>query len=175
MVVHVTSIQGVMPLPESTTAYAAAKAALSTYGKSIAKEISSKGIRVVRVSPGWIATEASVRLAERLAKQAGTDLEGGKKIIMDALGGIPLGRPANPEEVADLIASSPPTAHLRSRVPNTRSTEVRCPRRRRPLQIRRVCPTRQSASRSRCGDSARRGSKRPTPGASGSKLQATCR
>ncbi|CCM71165.1 NAD(P)-dependent dehydrogenase (short-subunit alcohol dehydrogenase family) [Sinorhizobium meliloti] len=64
MVVHVTSIQGVMPLPESTTAYAAAKAALSTYGKSIAKEISSKGIRVVRVSPGWIATEASVRLAE---------------------------------------------------------------------------------------------------------------
>jgi NAD(P)-dependent dehydrogenase (short-subunit alcohol dehydrogenase family) len=43
-------------------------------------------------------------LAERLAKQAGTDLEGGKKIIMDALGGIPLGRPANPEEVADLIA-----------------------------------------------------------------------
>lgn len=104
MVVHVTSIQGVMPLPESTTAYAAAKAALSTYGKSIAKEISSKGIRVVRVSPGWIATEASVRLAERLAKQAGTDLEGGKKIIMDALGGIPLGRPANPEEVANLIA-----------------------------------------------------------------------
>lgn len=90
MVVHVTSIQGVMPLPESTTAYAAAKAALSTYGKSIAKEISSKGIRVVRVSPGWIATEASVRLAERLAKQAGTDLEGGKKIIMDALGGIRL-------------------------------------------------------------------------------------
>ncbi len=65
VVVHVTSIQGVMPLPESTTAYAAAKAALSTYSKSIAKEISSKGIRVVRVSPGWIATEASVRLAER--------------------------------------------------------------------------------------------------------------
>ncbi len=104
VVVHVTSIQGVMPLPESTTAYAAAKAALSTYSKSISKEVSSKGIRVVRVSPGWIATEASVRLAERLAKQAGTDLEGGKKIIMDALGGIPLGRPANPEEVADLIA-----------------------------------------------------------------------
>ncbi len=43
-------------------------------------------------------------MAERLAKQAGTDLDGGKKLIMDALGGIPLGRPANPEEVADLIA-----------------------------------------------------------------------
>lgn len=104
VVVHVTSIQSVLPLPESTTAYAAAKAALSTYSKAISKEVSPKGVRVVRVSPGWIETEASVRLAERLAKQAGTDLEGGKKIIMDGLGGIPLGRPAKPEEVANLIA-----------------------------------------------------------------------
>jgi NAD(P)-dependent dehydrogenase (short-subunit alcohol dehydrogenase family) len=34
VVVHVTSIQRQLPLPESTTAYAAAKAALSTYSKS---------------------------------------------------------------------------------------------------------------------------------------------
>ncbi|THF49360.1 SDR family oxidoreductase [Allorhizobium terrae] len=104
VVIHVTSIQSVLPLPESTTAYAAAKAALSTYSKSLSKEVSPKGVRVVRVSPGWIATESSLDLAERLAMQAGTDLEGGKKIIMDSLGGIPLGRPANPEEVANLIA-----------------------------------------------------------------------
>lgn len=104
VVVHVTSIQRVLPLPESTTAYAAAKAALSTYSKAMSKEVSPKGVRVVRVSPGWIATESSIRLAERLATQAGTDLEGGKKIIMDGLGGIPLGRPAEPEEVANLIA-----------------------------------------------------------------------
>ena len=57
----------------------------------------------MRVSPGWIETEAAVALAERLATQAGTDYEGGKKIIMDGLGGIPLGRPAKPSEVADLI------------------------------------------------------------------------
>lgn len=104
VVVHVTSIQRVLPLPESTTAYAAAKAALSTYSKAMSKEVSPKGVRVVRVSPGWIETDASVHLAERLAKQAGTDLEGGKKLIMDGLGGIPLGRPAKPEEVANLIA-----------------------------------------------------------------------
>lgn len=104
VVVHVTSIQGVLPLPESTTAYAAAKAALSTYSKALSKEVSPKGVRVVRVSPGWIETEAAIHLAERLAQQAGTDLEGGKKIIMDALGGIPLGRPTKPEEVANLIA-----------------------------------------------------------------------
>ncbi|MGO2510659.1 SDR family oxidoreductase [Marinomonas polaris] len=103
VIVHVTSIQNKLPLPESTTAYAAAKAALSTYSKSLSKEVAPKGIRVVRVSPGWIETEASVRLAERLAEHAGTDYEGGKKMIMDSLGGIPLGRPAQPSEVADLI------------------------------------------------------------------------
>jgi len=103
VIIHVTSIQRELPLPESTTAYAAAKAALSTYSKSLSKEVTPRGIRVVRVSPGWIETEASVQLAERLADQAGTDYEGGKKIIMDSLGGIPLGRPARPQEVADLI------------------------------------------------------------------------
>lgn len=104
VVVHVSSIQRQLPLPDSTTAYAAAKAALSTYSKALSKEVSPKGIRVVRVSPGWIETQAAVRYAERLAEQAGTDYEGGKKIIMDGLGGIPLGRPARPDEVASLIA-----------------------------------------------------------------------
>jgi NAD(P)-dependent dehydrogenase (short-subunit alcohol dehydrogenase family) len=103
VIIHVTSIQHELPLPQSTTAYAAAKAALSTYSKSLSKEVTPKGVRVVRVSPGWIETDAAVRFATRLAEQAGTDYEGGKKIIMDSLGGIPLGRPVRPEEVADLI------------------------------------------------------------------------
>ncbi|MNR60202.1 3-alpha-(or 20-beta)-hydroxysteroid dehydrogenase [compost metagenome] len=55
------------------------------------------------MAPGWIETEAAVALAERLASEAGTDYEGGKQIIMNSLGGIPLGRPAKPAEVADLI------------------------------------------------------------------------
>ncbi|MFJ5299102.1 SDR family oxidoreductase [Pseudomonas sp. NPDC088368] len=104
VIIHVSSIQRIMPLPESTTAYAAAKAALTTYSKSLAKEVMPKGVRVLSVAPGWIETEASVRLAERLAAQAGTDYEGGKRIVMQSIGGIPLGRPAKPQEVADLIA-----------------------------------------------------------------------
>jgi len=104
VVIHVTSIQRLLPLPEATTGYAAAKAALSTYSKSLSKEVSPKGVRVVRVAPGWIETEASIRLAERLAKEAGTDVEGGKRMIMDALGGIPIGRPSKPSEIAGLIA-----------------------------------------------------------------------
>lgn len=104
VIVHITSIQHVLPLPGSTTAYAAAKAALSTYSKSLSKEVTPKGVRVVRIAPGWVETEAAVHLAERLAADAGTDLDGGKAIIMKALGGIPLGRPASPREVADLVA-----------------------------------------------------------------------
>ncbi|OPG71477.1 short-chain dehydrogenase [Pseudomonas ogarae] len=114
VIIHVTSIQSRLPLPEATTAYAAAKAALSTYSKSLSKEVSPKGVRVVRVSPGWVETEASVALAERLAKEAGTDYEGGKQMIMNALGGIPLGRPSKPAEVANLIAflASPRAASI---------------------------------------------------------------
>jgi len=114
VIIHVTSIQRVLPLPDSTIAYAAAKAALSTYSKALSKEVTPKGVRVVRVSPGWVETEAAVRLAERLAAQAGTDYEGGKQIIMKGLGGIPLGRPAKPKEVADLIAflASPRAASI---------------------------------------------------------------
>jgi NAD(P)-dependent dehydrogenase (short-subunit alcohol dehydrogenase family) len=103
VVLHVTSIQRVLPLPESTTAYAAAKGALSTYSKSLSKEVAPKGVRVLRVSPGWIETEASIVFAQRMGAEAGTDYEGGKKMVMDWLGGIPVGRPATPTEVADLI------------------------------------------------------------------------
>jgi NAD(P)-dependent dehydrogenase (short-subunit alcohol dehydrogenase family) len=59
-IIHITSIQGRMPLPEATLAYAAAKAALSNYSKGLSKEVSPKGIRVIRVSPGWVETEAGL-------------------------------------------------------------------------------------------------------------------
>src|SRR5690606_26248475 len=84
--------------------YAAAKAALSTYSKALSKQVSPKGVRVVRVSPGWIETEAAVELARRLGSEHGGDIERGKRMIMDSLGGIPIGRPSRPEDVASLIA-----------------------------------------------------------------------
>lgn len=103
VIVHITSIQRQMPLPEATTAYAAAKAALSTYSKSLSKEVSPKGVRVVRVAPGWVETEAAVSLVERIAKENGTDYDGARRSLMNSLGGIPLGRPAKPQEVAELV------------------------------------------------------------------------
>ncbi len=104
VVVHVTSIQRQLPLPDATIAYAAAKAALSNYSKALSKEVSPKGVRVVRVAPGWIATDAALALVAAIASHNGIDTDSARKIIMDSLGGIPLGRPCEPHEVANLIS-----------------------------------------------------------------------
>jgi NAD(P)-dependent dehydrogenase (short-subunit alcohol dehydrogenase family) len=115
VIIHITSIQGRLPLPDATIAYAAAKAALSNYSKGLSKEVSPKGIRVVRVSPGWVETEAAVRLVTELAEKSGTDYEGARQGLMKSLGGIPIGRPAKPKEVADLVAFVP--LHWLARLP----------------------------------------------------------
>lgn len=103
VVIHITSIQRRLPLPEATIAYAAAKAGLANYSKALSKEVSPKGVRVVQVAPGWVATEGAQGLMEEIASKSGTDIDGARKIIMDSLGGIPIGRPAEPREVADLV------------------------------------------------------------------------
>lgn len=104
VVVHVTSTQSVLPLPESTTAYAAAKAALRTYSKSISKELGPKGVRVNIVCPGWIMTEGAVDLVKNMQAANGGTFEEARQAVMAWIGGIPIGRAAEPYEVADLIA-----------------------------------------------------------------------
>jgi len=104
VIVHISSIQRRLPLFEATLAYAAAKAALTTYSKGLSKELGPKGIRVNSVAPGFIETAAAHRLIVRLAEKAGTGEDAARQSLMDSLGGIPIGRPGEPEEVAELVA-----------------------------------------------------------------------
>ncbi|RYG18051.1 MAG: SDR family oxidoreductase [Caulobacteraceae bacterium] len=103
-VVHVTSIQSVLPLPDATTAYASAKAALRTYSKSISKELGPKGVRVNTVSPGWIMTEGTDVFLKRIQDANGGTLEDARHLVLHGLGGISIGRGAEPFEVAEAIA-----------------------------------------------------------------------
>ena len=102
-IIHIASIQGRLPLYDSTLPYAAAKAALINYSKSLSNEVSPKGVRVLTVSPGWIRTAAAIRMMERLAESSGSSVEEATQGVMNSLGGIPMGRPAEPEEVAELV------------------------------------------------------------------------
>jgi len=66
----------------------------------------TKDLRVIvcRVAPGFIETAAAHRLIARLADEAGTDQNAARQGLMASLGGIPIGRPGRPEEVAELVA-----------------------------------------------------------------------
>lgn len=104
VIIHISSIQRRLPLYDATLAYAAAKAALTTYSKGLANEVGPKGVRVNSVAPGFTETGAAHALIARLAHEDGVDEATARQGLMDALGGIPLGRPNQPDEVAELVA-----------------------------------------------------------------------
>jgi NAD(P)-dependent dehydrogenase (short-subunit alcohol dehydrogenase family) len=60
----------------ATIACAAAEAALANYSKALLNEVSPKGVRVVRASPGWVETDGAVGLINELAVKQGTDYDG---------------------------------------------------------------------------------------------------
>lgn len=104
VIIHISSIQRSLPLFDSTLAYAAAKAALSNYSKGLAKEFGPRGIRINTVAPGFIETSAASAMIGRIAAHDGGSEAAAREKVMASLGGIPIGRPGKPEEVAELVA-----------------------------------------------------------------------
>ncbi|WP_205474808.1 SDR family oxidoreductase [Nocardioides sp. SYSU D00038] len=103
VVLHFGSIQRDMPLHEASLPYASAKAALRTYSKGLANELAPRGVRVNTISPGGIQTEAYERFVDSIADGNGTTREEAEQSVLDSLGGVPLGRFARTEEIADLV------------------------------------------------------------------------
>jgi len=103
VIIHIASIQGKLPLYDSTLPYAAAKAGLINYSKSLSNEVAPKGVRVLTVSPGWIRTDNVKVWLETIAQNSNISIEEAQQGVVDALGGIPFGRPAEPEEVAEFV------------------------------------------------------------------------
>ena len=60
-------------------------------------------MRVNAISPGGIETEAYERFVDRTAEGNGLSRAAAKQLIYDSLGGVPLGRFAQPAEIADLV------------------------------------------------------------------------
>lgn len=56
------------------------------------------------VATGFIETAAAHGLILRLAENAGIDEAAARQMLMESLGGIPIGRSERPDEVAELVA-----------------------------------------------------------------------
>ncbi len=87
-VVNVSSVVGITGNPGQTN-YAASKAGIIGFSKSLARELGSRGVTVNVVAPGYVATDMTDAMGAR-AKEA----------LDDA---IPLGRTAQPEEIAAAV------------------------------------------------------------------------
>jgi NAD(P)-dependent dehydrogenase (short-subunit alcohol dehydrogenase family) len=103
VIIHISSTSGQFPIWESTMAYTAAKAALNAYSKALSQEAAPHGVRVVTVSPGLNNTDAMAAFLTELAHNAGTTIEAITQKLFERVGGIPLGRMADPAETAELI------------------------------------------------------------------------
>jgi 3-oxoacyl-[acyl-carrier protein] reductase len=88
-IVNVTSVVGESG-NAGQAAYSASKAGLIGLTKSVARELSSRNIRVNAVSPGFIATDMTARLSPEAHERT--------------LAAIPLGRLGAPEDVARAVA-----------------------------------------------------------------------
>lgn len=87
-VVNIASVIGLVGNP-GQTAYAAAKAGIIGFTRSLAREVASRGILVNCVAPGYIST----------AMTGALEVEQQQEIVRR----IPLGRPGRPEEVARVV------------------------------------------------------------------------
>lgn len=104
IVIQISSVAHRLPFSNSTLAYAAAKRALTNYSKALAKGVAPKGVRVMMNSPGFVENSGAKGMISDIARGSGICEDAEPQRIVDMLGGIPIGRPRRPAEVAELVA-----------------------------------------------------------------------
>jgi NAD(P)-dependent dehydrogenase (short-subunit alcohol dehydrogenase family) len=109
-VVNVSSINGVLAGP-GWTSYCVSKAGLIMLAKCVANDYGRQGVRANAVCPGWVRTPMGDDDMDEVARAHGIDREGAYALAHRE---HPLGRPAEPEEIADVIAflASPRAAYV---------------------------------------------------------------
>ena len=103
VIIHVSSVAGVKPVWYHNLAYAVSKAGLNAYSKALSNELAPKGVRVLTVSPGATNTPLMQQLIQNFAATSGLSTEEAFQRMATQAGGIPMGRMAEPEEVASLV------------------------------------------------------------------------
>lgn len=103
VVIHISSLNGKLPLYASNFSYGVTKAALNNYSKTLANEVASKGVRVITVSPGMVRTTAMDNFLNNYGNSIGKSMDETTQIVMDSMGGVPMNRLAQPEEIAHLV------------------------------------------------------------------------
>jgi meso-butanediol dehydrogenase / (S,S)-butanediol dehydrogenase / diacetyl reductase len=109
-VVNVASVNGVLAGP-GWTSYCVSKAGLIMLAKCVANDYGRQGVRANAVCPGWVRTPMGDHDMDELGRAHGIDREGAYELAHRQ---HPLGRPAQPEEIADVIAfvASPRAAYV---------------------------------------------------------------
>jgi 3-oxoacyl-[acyl-carrier protein] reductase len=88
-IVNMTSVVGLMG-NVSQANYAAAKAGIIGFTKSVAKELATRGVTVNAIAPGFITTDMTAKLSDKIKEETLTQ--------------IPMGKFGTPEDVANLAA-----------------------------------------------------------------------
>ncbi|WP_293946963.1 MULTISPECIES: SDR family oxidoreductase [unclassified Sphingobacterium] len=104
VVIHISSLNGKIPLYQSNFSYGVMKSALNAYSKTLANEVAKNGVRVNTVSPGMVKTTAMETFLESYAHTINKTVAETSQQLMDSLGGVPMNRLAEPEEIANMVA-----------------------------------------------------------------------
>ncbi|TDS13208.1 SDR family oxidoreductase [Sphingobacterium paludis] len=104
VIINLSSGAAKQSFPNMTMAYSSAKAALNAYSKALANEVGLHNIRVNVVAPGMVRTPLMAEFLENMAAQHQLSYEEMLQSVIKQVGGLPLDRMGEPEEVANIVA-----------------------------------------------------------------------